>query len=495
MLVGPGAVANAGLKSYPELKESGVSWLGKVPAHWEVRRLRNVAELRVSNVDKHTREGETLVRLCNYVDVYKNDRIRSSMPFMAATATADELERFRLRSGDVLITKDSEAWDDIGVPALVQEVDDDVASGYHLALLRSDAGHLNGEFLYRAVQNRGVAYQFHVRANGVTRYGLSHEAIKSVCLPVPPLAEQAAIVRFLDHADRRIRRYIRAKQKLITLLEEQKQALIQQAVTGQIDVRSGRPYPAYKPSGVEWLGDVPEHWQVKRSKRVFMPRRELARANDIQLSATQAYGVISQQRYEEVVGRKVVRILRHLEQRRHVEVDDFVISMRSFQGGLERAWESGCIRSSYIVLRPATKLIVGYFGYLFKSVGYINALQATANFIRDGQDLNFENYCRVDLPFPSIEEQQGIAQFLDQTTTATRSTVERYRGQVERVREYRARLIADIVTGKLDVREAVAGLPEVDPLAAEDDSDDGSNPEAPLSHGDDVGVTGQEAEA
>ena len=140
-------------------------------------------------------------------------------------------------------------------------------------------------------------------------------------------------------------------------------------------------------------------------------------------------------------------------------------------------------------------MIVGYFGYLFKSVGYINALQATANFIRDGRDLNFENYCRVDLPFPSIEEQQGIAQFLDQTTTATRSTVERYRGQVERVREYRARLIADIVTGKLDVREAVAGLPEVDPLAAEDDSDDGSNPEAPLSHGDEVGVTGQEAEA
>ena len=269
MRVGPGAVANAGLKSYPESKDSGVSWLGKVPAHWEVRRLRNVAELRVSNVDKHTREGETLVRLCNYVDVYKNDRIRSSMPFMAATATADELERFRLRSGDVLITKDSEAWDDIGVPALVQEVDDDVASGYHLALLRSDAGHLNGEFLYRAVQNRGVAYQFHVRANGVTRYGLSHEAIKSVCLPVPPLAEQAAIVRFLDHADRRIRRYIRAKQKLIALLKEQKQACIHQAVTGQINVRTGKPYQAYKPSGVEWFPEVPDHWNVLPMRRVI----------------------------------------------------------------------------------------------------------------------------------------------------------------------------------------------------------------------------------
>ena len=460
MPVGPGAVANAGLKSYPELKDSGVSWLGKVPAHWEVRRLRNVAELRVSNVDKHTREGETLVRLCNYVDVYKNDRIRSSMPFMVATATADELERFRLRSGDVLITKDSEAWDDIGVPALVQEVDDDVASGYHLALLRSDAGHLNGEFLYRAVQNRWVAYQFHVRANGVTRYGLSHEAIKSVCLPVPPLAEQAAIVRFLDHADRRIRRYLRAKQQLIALLEEQKQAIIHQAVTGQIDVRTGKPYPDYKDSGMEWLGEVPERWQVCRSKRMFRPRKELARPNDIQLSATQAYGVISQRRYEEKVERKVVRILRHLEKRRHVEVGDFVMSMRSFQGGLERAWESGCIRSSYIVLRPATKLVVGYFGYLFKSAGYINALRSTANFIRDGQDLNFENYCRVDLPLPTIEEQQRSAQFLERATTAIRLAVERYRGQVDLIREYRTRLIADVVTGKLDVREAAAGLPD-----------------------------------
>ena len=103
-------------------------------------------------------------------------------------------------------------------------------AGYHLALLRSDAGHLNGEFLYRAVQNRGVAYQFHVRANGVTRYGLSHEAIKSVCLPVPPLAEQAAIVRFLDHADRRIRRYIRAKQQLITLLAETREAATHDAL-------------------------------------------------------------------------------------------------------------------------------------------------------------------------------------------------------------------------------------------------------------------------
>ena len=105
----------------------------------------------------------------------------------------------------------------------------------------------------RAVQSRGVGCQFHVKANGVTRYGLSHAAIKSVCLPAPPPREQTAIVRFLDYADRRIRRYIRAKQKLIALLEEQKQAFIHQAVTGQIDVRTGQPtQPTSPPVWIGW---------------------------------------------------------------------------------------------------------------------------------------------------------------------------------------------------------------------------------------------------
>ena len=105
-------------------------------------------------------------------------------------------------------------------------------------------------------------------------------------------------------------------------------------------------------------------------------------------------------------------------------------------------------------------MVVGYFGHLFKSVGYIAALQSTANFIRDGQDLNFENFCRVDVPFPPTEEQQQIAQALDRGTDHVRSMIERSRRQIESLREYRTRLIADVVTGKLDVREAAARLPD-----------------------------------
>lgn len=174
-----------------------------------------------------------------------------------------------------------------------------------------------------------------------------------------------------------------------------------------------KPYSEYKESGVAWLGRVPKHWGLSRSKRLFSARKDLALPEDVQLSATQAYGVIPQSDFEAKVGRRVVRISMHLEKRRHVEKDDFVISMRSFQGGIERAWASGAIRSSYVVLKPEHNVDIGFFAYLFKSHSYIRALQATSDFIRDGQDLNFSNFCGVDLPVVPLPEQAGIARFLD----------------------------------------------------------------------------------
>ena len=320
----------------------------------------------------------------------------------------------------------------------------------HIHVLRA-RGSIHPEFLVHALNC--VDYENYVE--GATRDKLTQARMNAIAIPVPPRPEQAAIVRFLDRIGRQIRKHIRGKQRLIALLAEQKRVIIHQIVTGQIDAKTGKPYPCYKASGVEWLGDVPEHWELRRAKRVFVPRNELARHNDIQLSATQAYGVIAQEDYEDRVGRKVVKILRNLEQRRHVEVEDFVISMRSFEGGLERARESGCIRSSYIVLRPRPELAIGYFAYLFKSVGYINALQSSANFIRDGQDLNFGNFCSVDLPFPPIEEQHSIAHQLDLYTADIVSAIEHSHRNIDLLRECRSRLIADVVTGDVDIGRAV----------------------------------------
>jgi len=225
-----------GLHPDVPLKPSGIPWLGDIPKHWEVKRLRHACEMRVSNVDKHTKHGETPVRLCNYVEVYKNERISESTRFMAATANQDERVRFRLRKGDVLITKDSEEWNDIGVPALVEYEAPDLVCGYHLAILRPRSG-LLGSFLHRALDSRFIATQFHVEANGVTRYGLSQGAILGVSIPIPPPIEQQNIVSYLDAQLAGRDTAIARTEREIALMQEYRSRLTADLVTGKLDVR------------------------------------------------------------------------------------------------------------------------------------------------------------------------------------------------------------------------------------------------------------------
>ncbi len=275
---------------------------------------------------------------------------------------------------------------------------------------------------------------------------LSTAFVANSCFPLPSIPEQTRIAAFLDAKTAEIDAAIAKQQRLIELLQEQKAILINRAVTRGLD-----PGARLRESGVAWIGEIPAHWEVKRSKWLFTPRKERARSDDIQLSATQAYGVISQQEYMDREGRRVTQITEHLDKRAHVEIDDFVISMRSFEGGLERAWASGCIRSSYVVLEPSPQVNVDFFTYLFKSQAYIEALRRTANFIRDGQDLNFNNFTLVDLPVIPYEEQQAIADYLRQATDDLARGVALIQREIELLSEYRSILISDAVTGKIKV--------------------------------------------
>ena len=156
---------------YPHYRHSGSEWLGEIPEHWEVKRLKHLASYRTSSVDKKTEDGETPVRLCNYTDVYYQDRIRAGVgEYMSATASSNEIARFKLRVGDVAITKDSEDWRDIAVPALIEETADDFVCGYHLGIIRP-AGPTHPGYLLRSMQSLAVNQQLQVSASGVTRYG------------------------------------------------------------------------------------------------------------------------------------------------------------------------------------------------------------------------------------------------------------------------------------------------------------------------------------
>ncbi|OPY79811.1 MAG: EcoKI restriction-modification system protein HsdS [Syntrophus sp. PtaU1.Bin005] len=226
-----------GLDLNVKLKPSGVEWIGDIPEHWEARRLRTLAAVRASGVDKNTNEDEVPVLLCNYVDVYKNDRITAAIDFMKATATPEEIRAFELKAGDVIITKDSESWDDIAIPTFVPEALPGVVCAYHLALIRPFSGEIEGEFLFRAFSSDPVADQFRIAATGVTRFGLAQGAIKGAFFPLPPLEEQRAIIAHINEKCAEISQAISRAQREIELMREYRTRLISDVVTGQVDVR------------------------------------------------------------------------------------------------------------------------------------------------------------------------------------------------------------------------------------------------------------------
>ena len=413
-----------------------------------------------------TKDGEKPIRLCNYVDVYKNERIRTRLPFMKATASLDEVTRFHLEVGDVLITKDSESWTDIGVPALVEETAGDLICGYHLAILRPFRGRTLGGYLLRAVQAPAAQYQFHVQANGVTRYGLSHDAIKAAWLPLPPREEQAAIELFLNNADRHIRRYIRTKQKLIKLLEEQRQAIIHRAVT-----RGVNPDVRLKPSGVEWLGEIPAHWTVSRVKSEF----ECLDRRRVPLNGPER-GAMTRREYDYYGASGVID-----------RVESFL-----FDDDLLLIAEDG----ANLVLRHLPLAIVAHGRFWVNNhahilrpkrgnLDYLAALMETLNYkpwISGAAQpkLTQDRLMSIAIAVPFRDEQDQIMASIKEETASLRLAIDHARREIAFVREFRTRLIADVVTGKADVREAAARLPaEIDEAEMVDDVDaiDDTEPE------------------
>ena len=209
-------------------------------------------------------------------------------------------------------------------------------------------------------------------------------------------------------------------------------------------------YPKYKPSGVEWLGDVPAHWEVKRSRRLFALRDERARPHDRQLTASQEHGIVYQDDFITREGRRVVQVIKGADILKHVEPNDFVISMRSFEGGIEYSSLSGCISSAYVMLVPGIGVECGFYKFALKCRSYIQALQSTSNLVRDGQALRYANFVQVDLPLPPSPEQRAIAAFLDRETAKIDGLVAEQQRLIELLKEKRQAVISHAVTKGLD---------------------------------------------
>lgn len=422
----------------------------ELPPGWKLEKLKFYADVRNSNVDKTISEDEEPVRLCNYTDVYYNDQITPDLPFMEGSATEAEIERFQLKRGQVIITKDSEGWDDIGIPALVTEDMPDVLCGYHLSIFEPGP-ELDGGFLAWLCRSEPLNDQFKLAANGVTRFGLGQYPMKNAFVALPPLDTQRRIARFLGEKTARIDGLIEKKRALLDRLAEMRQALITRAVTKGLN-----PDVPMKPSGIDWLGDIPAHWVVLRLK--FIASEPLS------------YGANAAAEFDEPEWPRFVRItdvdelgrLRdetfrslppEVAERYLLQHNDILLARSGATVGksfiYKESWGVACYAGYLIRARISEEHDARFFYWFLNSTAYWEWVQS--NFIQSTiQNISADKYANLQIAHPLDKaEQQRIADFIENSCAAIDRQWEKITGSVKRLDEYRAALITAAVTGQI----------------------------------------------
>ncbi len=244
-------------------KDTGIEWLGEIPEHWIFTRIKKEFKVIPSNVDKKSFDTESNVKLCNYVDVYYNDFLDTTVDYMVATANDGEIKKFKLQVNDVIITKDSEDPFDIAVPALITEIQDNFLCGYHLSMIRSINKKIDGEFLFWSLKDEAIASQLFREATGVTRWAIASRHIKNSTISFPPLPEQKAIANYLDKACERIDKIIAIKQKQLEKIEGYYNSKVHEVITKGLDKTVD-----FIDSKIDWQGNVPKQWKREKLFRL-----------------------------------------------------------------------------------------------------------------------------------------------------------------------------------------------------------------------------------
>jgi type I restriction enzyme S subunit len=435
----------------------GLEWGEVLPPHWGVRRLKHICEVFPSNVDKKAYEGDTPVLLCNYTDVYYNDRITRELRFMEATATPEQIKRFGLMAGDTIITKDSETADDIAIAAYVPEDLPGVVCGYHLSMVRP--GKLaSGSFIKWLFGSRSMKASVQVRANGLTRVGLGQYALDNLVVPVPPRAEQVAIAAFLDRETGKIDAMIEEQRRLIQLLKEKRQAVISHVVTKGLD-----PNAKMKPSGTIWIDDVPRHWSVVPLKHLAdsIKAGPFGSALTKDMYVSEGYRVYGQEQVipgDFTVGDYYIPALKFQELRQYaVATDDLLISCVGTFGKIAvvpDGVEPGIINPRLIRLRPSKAVLPRYLEHVLRSSVTFEQFSAQS---RGGtmDVINIETLNGVSVAVPPLHEQSEIVARLDHQLAEADTLIEGVLNAVTLIQERRSALISAAVTGKIDVQQAM----------------------------------------
>lgn len=410
-------------------------WARQLPADWDRCRLDAVADVLFSNVDKHTLDEETPVRLCNYVDVYKNERITDRIDFMEASAEPREISKFQIARGDVLVTKDSETPDDIAIAAMVAQELPGVLCGYHLALIRPRSRRASGTFLYWLHASKAFRAQYEAKAVGVTRWGLSQHAFRELLLPLPALLEQGRIAAYLDASCAAIDAAVAAKRRQLETLDALRKTTITHAVTLGLN-----PSVSLRCTDILWIPETPKHWRVVRLKDVM----EFFNTVRVPLSAAER-GLMTEKTYDYYGASGIID-----------KVENYL-----FDGTYILIAEDGAnllTRSRPLAFLATGKFWVNNHAHILKPrwcgdhTFFVNLLESQdfSLFVTGAAQpkLTMENLGRFKLAIPPVEEQKEIAVFIREKDAEFRALSAQIERQVKTLTAYRKSLIHECVTGQ-----------------------------------------------
>lgn len=438
------------LTSYTKMKESGIPWLGQLPEHWGLKR----AKWLFRKMDRPVLETDEVMTCFRdgTVTLRKNRRVRGF------TESLKEIGYQGVRRGDLVIHAMDAFAGAIGVA-------DSNGKGTPVYSVCEPMPPANAHYYAHLVREMARSMWIHAQAKGIRERSTDFRfnEFGSQQVPLPPLAEQAAIVRFLDHYDRKIRRYIRAKQKLIKLLEEEKQAIIHRAVTRGFD-----PNVRLKPSGVEWLGDIPEHWevwQIGHFARVgngstpsrgnsaywdegYYPWLNSAYAN--QDTITQADQFVTATALREC----------HLPIVPPSSVLVAITGQGKTRGKASVLRIEATINQHLAFITPRAKVASANYLKLALHGAYPQLRSISDDSGSTKGALTCADLRHFHLALPPLPDQEVILKAVEDKNRLASTAIDRAHREIQLLREFRTRLNADVVTGKLDVREAAARLLE-----------------------------------
>ena len=410
-----------------ERKDSGVEWIGEIPKDWELVKNKYIFNIKKAKLPSKFFDDNTLIPYMS-MDYIRNPEI---IPLFAKDGDFCSKNDILLlwdgsNAGEIIFNHpEGYAPSTTAILKLKKNIRQNF-SQYYLKFFE--------KYLKKTVIGMGIPH-----VNG--------EILKNSIFLIPSLQEQEKIANYLDKEVADIDLIIEKTKTTIEDYKKYKQSIITEAVTKGLN-----PNVEMKDSGIEWIGQIPKHWKKINPKALFYQRKDRAKKDDRQLTASQKYGIMYQDEFMEKEGVRVTVVQKDFDILKHVEPNDFVISMRSFQGGLEYSELPGCISSAYVMLIPNLgKVYPKFFKFFFKSFKYINALQSTSNLVRDGQAMRYSNFSQLYLVEIPLEEQKEIAEYLDKKIAEIDNLIAKKESLISEMEEYKKSLIYECVTGKKEI--------------------------------------------